>query len=243
MKLKVTFLALFLCLWQIVSLFFENYVLPSPYTTLLAIFRMIDYNLLNTVVVSFFRLFLAYVLSVVISVFFSVSSQFSKNIGALIETVMSSIIKVPNIAYLTIFMLIIGVGSYTVMATIAITIIPATTLAFIAILKQLDENILEVTDIFEVIYFKRIFYLYLPMIFESFYPVFQMSFSLGFKIMVMAEFIAGVDGLGYKLVEKKISFNIDELFGYVVIMTFTGIFFQKLLEVIYLKIKDVHSRI
>ncbi|MCX8084285.1 MAG: ABC transporter permease subunit [Calditerrivibrio sp.] len=198
---------------------------------------MLNIELVKTIAYSFYRLILAYILSLFLSLVMALLSEKWGNISEGLLVVFSTMLKVPNIAFLTFFMLFIGIGTPTVMMTIIVSLVPTMGLAFMSVLKQADKHVIEISDIFRVPFIRRVFYFYLPSLVESFPPIFNMSFSLAFKVMVMAEFVAGMNGLGYKLVEKKVSFNMDEVIGYIILIVLTGVFFQSILEKIVIRFK------
>ncbi len=237
MKLRLSLIIIFLIIWQVASLFVESYLLPSPIKTLNTLLRLADQQLIITVTQSFLRLFVAYLFSMLLSFILGFLSQKWKLFHEAIEIISSSMLKVPNIAYLTFFMLFVGIGTPTIFFTISFSVIPTATLAILATLKQSDKNIIEISDIFKVPFYRRVIYFYTPTIITSLPSIFNLTFSLAFKVMIMAEFIAGMNGLGYKLVEKKASFNMDEVLAYIIVIVISGVLFQKILELLVMRIK------
>jgi len=233
MKIRLIILSIFVLLWWVVSIFTENHILSSPFYVMTVIIRMLNYELIDTIYFSFIRLFIGYMISLITSILLAIISKKNDMILKVIEIVSSSMLKVPNIAYLTMFMIFIGVGTPTVIATIIVSLVPTMTLSFLSIFKQINRHIEDISDIFNIPFAKRAIYFYFPTLMESFYPIFTMTFSLGFKLMVMAEFVAGTNGLGYRLVEKKMSFNMDEVIAYVIIIVIVGVFLQKIFEFVY----------
>jgi len=236
MKIRITILTALIFLWWMGSLFTESYILPSPFHVGYVLVGMINYELVKTIFYSFLRLMAGYLISLIISIALAIISKKNDTILEVIEIITSSMLKVPNIAYLTIFMLFVGVGTPTVIATIVVSLVPTMTLSFLSVYKQINKHIEEISDIFKVPFLTRAVYFYLPTLMNSFYPIFIMTFSLGFKLMIMAEFIAGSNGLGYRLVEKKIGFNMDEVIAYIIIIVIVGVLLQKIFESIFRRV-------
>lgn len=237
MRLRLTLALLFLLIWQVASFFVESYLLPSPSKTFNTLYRLADYQLVITMSQSFFRLLVAYFFSMIIALILGFISQKWDLFHEAVEIISSSMLKIPNIAYLTFFMLFVGIGTPTIFLTITFSVIPTATLAILATLKQSDKNVIEISDIFNVPFHRRVFYFYTPTLITSLQSIFNLTFSLAFKVMIMAEFIAGMNGLGYKLVEKKASFNMDEVLAYILVIVIAGVISQKILEFLVKKVK------
>lgn len=230
-------------IWWIGSFFFESYLLPSPFETFKILFGMLNLNLFIDISHSIVRLIIAYTISLLITFTLSMFAQINGSVQYCINTIFSALIKVPNVAYITFFLLFIGIGTPTIITTIIVTTVPITGLALNGILKNLNKDILEISVIYNVPFLRKVFYFYLPTVFDSFYPIYTMSISFAFKVMVMTEFIAGMNGLGYKLVEKKAEFDMSGVIAYIIIIVLIGIILQKLIEYLYRKVTNVYSRI
>lgn len=236
-KLDIFVLLIFIVLWWIGSLFTEEYLLPPPYYVLFTISGMLNWDLLLSIYYSFSRLLFAYFIAILISVFLAVIAQRNDILNYLVESILSHLLKIPNVGYLTFFLLFIGIGTPTIITTIVVSSVPVITMALLGVLRQSNRHLLEISEIFNVNFKNRSFYFYLPTIFDGFYPIFSMSFSFSFKVLIMSEFIAGMNGLGYRLVEKKAEFSMDSVIAYIIIIVVAGIVFQKIIEYIFLRIK------
>ncbi|ADR18037.1 ABC transporter permease [Calditerrivibrio nitroreducens] len=237
MKLKIFLVILFLLIWEVASFFTESYILPGPFHVLKVIYQSINYDLLKNTWSSLLRLLFGYTISIITALILAITAQKYDIIKRSVSIISSSALKVPNIAYLTFFMLFVGVGDYTVILTIVVTLIPTITLSFLSVFDQLNRHVIEISDIFRVPFYRRALFFYIPSLVESFSSILSLTFSLGFKLLIMAEFIAGTNGLGYRLVEKKVSFNMDEVMAYILIIVISGILAQKGLEIGFERIK------
>ena len=232
-----------LLIWSAAAAFADRNVLPGPVETLLACIEMSTPEQFINVSVSMLRLVFAYVISLGVALFFALLSMKNLTVRTVVSDIMSALIKIPNIAYVTYFMLFIGIGTASVVSTVAVSVVPVITLSVLGVLDKLDKNVHIVSDIYKVPFLRRVRYFFIPGIFEAFHPIYLMSISMSFKTLVMAEFIAGMSGLGYGLVEQKETFQMQNVLAYIIIIVIVGILIQKILEILYFRAKIVLRRI
>jgi NitT/TauT family transport system permease protein len=233
-----------LIIWWLIAVIYNNKdIFPTPWQVIVRFTDILNFSELKNAILSFITLIISYALTIFISLFLSILTINRNKTKNYIKGILSFLIKIPNIAYVTYFILFLGIGYPTIVSVILTAAIPITSLHIISVFENLNYNTLIISDLYEIPFFRRVKYFYIPSLFESFNTIFVTSFSISFKSLIMAEFLGGLGGLGYGLVEKKESFQMDILMAYILFITILGIFFQNILEFLLNKVKDVYYKI
>ncbi len=221
----------------------NNDIVPTPWQVLKRFFDILNYSELKNALLSFSTLIVAYFTTIFVSLVLSVLTINHKYFKSYLKDILSFLIKVPNIAYVTYFILFFGIGYPTIVSVILTAAIPITTLHIISVFENLNENTIIISELYKIPFLRRVKYFYIPSLFDSFNTIFITSFSISFKSLIMAEFLGGLGGLGYGLIERKETFQMDMLMAYILFVTILGILFQNILEYMLKKVKDVYYQV
>jgi len=75
-------------------------------------------------------------------------------------------------------------------------------------------------------------YLYLPALIPTLLSNLSIGMGLSLKVVLMGEFIGSQDGLGYLLNAARMTFNMKEVFFYLVVLLLFTLLFQASLSII-----------
>ncbi|MFA7075262.1 MAG: ABC transporter permease subunit [Candidatus Izemoplasmatales bacterium] len=216
---SISIIILFL-IWEIVSLSIANqYILPSPLfvgKTLIDI--LIDYQTYQIISITFLRLIVAFILSSLIAVILGIIAGNYKFIDELMHPFIVILRTLPVASIIVIILILFG-NEYSLFLITFLMIFPivyeGTKQGVLNIPTELKNTIAMETNNKSEIMFKLHFPLSLPYIKTSLLQ----SFGLGFKVIVMAEFISQTTkGIGNELFKGSISIQYEKVFAWTIIL-------------------------
>ncbi len=225
-------LFLFLGIWSLFSLFFEPYLVPSPVAVVQHLDRLCDGFFWENLAVSLGRVVTGFGLSFGLGTFIGIVCR-TLNITAVAETLLVLFQVVPGLILGVVFLLVFGVGSAAPICLIVTLSTP-----FIAI--NTANTLMKVNPVLEGVIrsFNGGFYhllkdLYLP----SLVPALKTNTTLGLvmalKIVLLGEFIASDNGIGYLLNVSKIYFNMEAVFFYLLVVLLLMVGFQMVVNTLF----------
>lgn len=227
-------LATFLVVWSIISLFYENFIVPSPLLVVKNLGSMItEPAVVQNYWLTMYRLLIGFLFSFFCGTIIGVVSYILK-INHYIENVMSLLQVVPGVIIGSFFILIYGVGSAVPIGMIIIMITPIVATNTVTGLLDYPKELVEVINVFGGNVFDIIKNVYIPKL----YPVFKTNFlictALSLKIIILGEFVGCDDGLGFLFNNARIFYNMVDVYSYLVMIILTAVAFQVFIQAIFL---------
>lgn len=144
------------------------------------------------------------------------------------NSLMLALQVLPGMVLGVIFLLMFGLGSATPILLIATLTLPTLALNTMNGLAKTDKALQELL----VTLHARRSVTFTHIILPALIPVLQSNFSLGIglaaKVVVMGEFIGAQDGLGYLLNAARITFDMKEVFFYLIVLLLFTLLLQAL---------------
>jgi len=222
----------FLIIWQISSIFFQNYIVPSPVTLFSNFDNLMTADLLNHFQITLYRIFAGFLVAFIIGTILGFISYIIK----LEETIQSVLVLfqvLPGTVLGIIFLLIFGQGNAAPVALIITLTTPLIAINTSNSLFNTNKHLSDVIIAFGGNYWDIIKSVHLP----SLVPVVRSNCTIGFgfalKIVVLGEFIASQSGLGYLLNVSKVYFNMKEVFFYLFILITIMLVFQIIINLVF----------
>ncbi len=214
---------IYLTVWQILSLFFAEYIVPSPVKVLRAVssFENTGINILHTflrITVSFAASFCSGITIAVIFHKFALRDYIRSSL-----TVLQII---PGTILALILFLIFGSGSAVPVLLIAAVIFPLFVNHTFNCLDLIPQERTEACKLFGGGKADLARYVWLPELIPMLKETGNTAISLGSKIVILGEFIGSDSGIGYALNNAKTFFKMDEVFGYLLIIILLNFFLQ-----------------
>jgi len=226
---------LLILIWQIYANSIANtYILPSPLTVFHALVELLSSSLTYIIVLTtLLRLIIAFLLSFVLGVGFGVLAGNYSLLDDFLHPFVSTLRSIPIASIIVIVLILMGKSRSLYLITFLMLfpiIYEATKDGVIHIDKQIKQAVsLETNNI--LVMMTRI---QLPLAFPSIKTAVIQSIGLGFKVIVMAEFIAQSSvGIGKELYYGSISINYAMVFAWTIIIIIIVMFVEKLVN--YLK--------
>lgn len=225
--------ALFIASWSLLAIFFDDYIIPSPWAVYQVSGQLGTMQFLQHLQATLYRIFWGFTGAFILGTIIGLIS-YSFRIKDYMETTMVLFQVLPGIIIGIIFLMIFGIGD---LAPIALIICLTTPLVAINTATTLLKKNLLLEQMIIVSgggRFQIIRDLYIP----SLIPTLRGNCTIGMgsavKIVVLGEFISSENGIGYLLNVSRIYFNMNEVFFYLVILLVLILVFQILITIFFM---------
>lgn len=224
---------LFLAFWSLLSLFFEPYIVPSPLAIMNSSEEMCDTVFLENLGISMGRIMVGFSISFSLGTATGVLACILK-IMATVETVLVLFEVIPGLILGMIFLLIFGVGSAAPIALIVTLSTPLIAINTANTLMKKNPFLEGVIRSFNGSFRHILFDLYLPSLLPTMKTNATMGLVMALKIVLLGEFIASEDGIGYLLNVSKIYFDMEALFFYLFTIILIILLFQVVVNCLFI---------
>ena len=211
---------LLLIFWQLLTITIGNtYIFPSPikvFGTLLVLLR--NLSTYEVIFLTLFRLLIALIIAIILGVIFGLFSSNSAFLKDFLHPIVQLLRTLPVASIIVIILILVGnkVSLYIITFLMIFPIIYQATISGTEnISNDLKDNIrLEPQHKMHIM-----FQIHLPLAWPYIKTAFFQSFGLGFKVIVMAEFISQTTkGIGNELYQGSISINYELVFAWTIII-------------------------
>lgn len=226
---KLWIAAVWLFLWELVSLLADNSVLMVGPVATARIFleRMFTQGFWQTLLYSFLRIgagFLAGLGAGILSASFSYRTVW---IEETLEPFLLFLKTVP-VASFVVLLLIWWGSSFLSMAVSFLVVLPNVYIGILEGLKSTDRKILEMSQVFRLPFRNRLFYLYRPALKPFLNSCMKVSLGMSWKSGVAAEIIGTPEfSLGEKLYLSKVYLDTGSLFAWTAAVVLLSFCFEK----------------
>ncbi|HPH98435.1 MAG TPA: ABC transporter permease subunit [Anaerolineaceae bacterium] len=218
---------LIMLIWGAASLFYPPYIIPSPWDVLGSVKTFLPQDFMLHLNITLYRIFAGFTISLLLGTILGVLAHL-KGWSAPMNSLMLALQVLPGMVLGVIFLLMFGLGSATPILLIATLTLPTLALNTMNGLAKTDKALQELL----VTLHARRSVTFTHIILPALIPVLQSNFSLGIglaaKVVVMGEFIGAQDGLGYLLNAARITFDMKEVFFYLIVLLLFTLLLQAL---------------
>ncbi|MGL1931944.1 MAG: ABC transporter permease subunit [Desulfotalea sp.] len=225
-------MAFVLIMWSILSLFLDEFILPSPYLVLKELPTLYTDEFLNHLKLSLFRVSVGAALAFLIGTLLAVIGH-SLKVRNFAESVLAMGQILPAVVVSIIILLMIGVGSAVPIILIIMMVSPFVAVQTMAALSKKDELMENVITIHGGGKFRKIFDLYLPKLVTTMRGTSILSTTMAVKVCILGEFVGCENGVGFLINVARIYLNMNEVLFYVLVILTMVFTFQILLGVVF----------
>ncbi len=216
---------LFMGLWSFTALFYPVYIIPSPLAVATSYPAFLPQGFLHHLAVSGFRILIGFGLSISVGVLLGIL-VFTKKWAMTVNALMSALNVLPGMVLGVIFLLVFGIGDATPIALVAILTLPTITINTVNGLTKRDTALEQYLTSIGAQKSHFVKYLYLPALVPTLLSNLSIGMGLGIKVVLMGEFIGSQDGLGYLLNTARMTFDMKEVFFYLVLLLLFTLIYQ-----------------
>ena len=226
--LTITAICFWLFVWHFLSLKINSSIfLPSPEATYKALIRISKRaGFWQTIFNTFSKIAKGFLLALIAGTFSAIISSFVKIIDVLVSPFMRLLKTVPVASFIILALLWVKSDKLSVL----ISFVMVTPVVYINILQSfdnVDNNLLEMADIFNVGFLRRLRFIYVPALVSGFMSACKIGLGFCFKAGIAAEIIGlPFQSIGSELYKSKLYLMTDELFAWTVVIVLMSVFFE-----------------
>ena len=228
-SLKVISLILFLCVWQIASIWIDVDVLPSPARVASSIHEhLFDGDLLSSVAITLARVGVSFFIAMAFGIAVGVLMGRNRNWDAALDGLLILSLNLPARVVIILCYLWFGLGEFAAVLAVSINKFPIVVVNMREGAKAVDMDLLQVTQAFKVPPYRTFFKVYLPQLYPYLLASARSGLALVWKIVLVVELLGRSDGVGFKLGIYFQFFDITSILAY----SFAFIFVVMIIELL-----------
>jgi ABC-type nitrate/sulfonate/bicarbonate transport system permease component len=227
--------ALVLCLWETAGAlgWVNPILLPRPSQIVQSLFGLvIDGELILPLVHTVALFFIGYVLASVIGVALGVAMAVSNTLYGLFEPLVEIIRPVPKSALVPVLFLFLGIGKATMITIVVLAAVFPILISTFQGVRGLDPVLLETARTFQVSRSRTIFAIILPASLPMILAGMRVALGLGLVLVILAEMLAGENGIGFRVLDLQRAFQIKDMFAWIFVLVALGGGLMMLFDVI-----------
>ena len=225
---------LVLCIWELTSrLGWTNPILlPSPSQIVVALSALAASGAILAPLAHTAGLFAAgYALAVLIGVGIGVAMATSRTLYGLLEPLVEITRPIPKPALVPVLFLFLGIGKATMLTLVVLAAVFPVLISTYQGVRGLDPVLLETARTFQVSRARTIVAIILPASLPMILAGMRVALGLALVIVILAEMLAGEDGIGFRILDLERSFQIREMFAWIVVLVAMGGALTKLFDI------------
>lgn len=226
--LTITAICFWLFVWHFLSLKINSSIfLPSPEATYKALIRIGKRaGFWQTIFNTFSKIAKGFLLALIAGTFSAIISSFVKIIDVLVSPFMRLLKTVPVASFIILALLWVKSDKLSVLISFAM-VTPVVYINILQSFDNVDNNLLEMADIFNVGLLRRLRFIYVPALVSGFMSACKIGLGFCFKAGIAAEIIGlPFQSIGSELYKSKLYLMTDELFAWTVVIVLMSVFFE-----------------
>ena len=211
----MTSLILFLCVWQIASIWIDVDLLPSPTRVASSIHEhLFAGDLLSSVAITLARVGVSFFIAMAFGIAVGVLMGRNRNWDAALDGLLILSLNLPALVVIILCYLWFGLGEFAAVLAVSINKFPIVVVNMREGAKAVDMDLLQVTQAFKVPPYRTFFKVYLPQLYPYLLASARSGLALVWKIVLVVELLGRSDGVGFKLGVYFQFFDITSILAY-----------------------------
>lgn len=232
-RLRWAVLALFLVLWQLISIPAGSLLLPSPLEVARAFVALVLNGQLISATASSLAVFLGgFLLSVLVGVPFGVLLGGVRPLGESLDIYVNGLNATPRVAFIPLIILWFGLGGAAKVFIVFVTAVLPIVINTYAGVAHADRELVEAARSFGGRRSQIFWYVMLPCALPYIVAGLRIGASLAMIGTVVAELYTALSGLGYLLAHFESTFQTADYFAPVVVLVAIGALISELLKLL-----------
>lgn len=228
---KLLAIIFWLSLWQFAHTYVgEVILLPSPVNVIEKLYTMLfESQFWSAVMGSLARITIGFISACIVGIIISVLAYSFKLIKILIEPLMMIIKAIPVVSFVILALVWINSKNISVFISF-LMVVPIIYTNVLKGLETMDEELLEMADIFKVSNIKKVLYIYIPSVMPFFVSGISIGIGFCWKSGIAAEVIGlPSNSIGENLYNAKIFLDTTSLFAWTAAMIIISIIYEKVI--------------
>jgi ABC-type nitrate/sulfonate/bicarbonate transport system permease component len=198
-------------------------LLPRPSLIIQSLIELVTDGAVFSPLLHTLALFtVGYGLACLIGVCIGVAMATNQVIYGLLEPLTECIRPIPKSALVPVLFLFLGIGRATMITVVVLAAVFPVLISTFQGVRGLDPVLLETARTFQVPRLRTIFSIVLPASLPMIFAGMRVALGLGLVLVILAEMLAGEDGVGFRILDLQRSFQIRDMFAWIFVLVLLG---------------------
>lgn len=212
----ITSLLLFCAAWEVCGRLYGDLVLPGPLATLQRLSTMLDSGQAwPELVISARRALYGLGLALSVGTLLGLIAGRSITMAMAARPLVTLLLGMPPIAWLVLAMLWFGMGDATPVFTVFVACFPLVFAGAMQGSRLLDNRLRDVARVYRLPWHMMLVDIFLPQVMSYLFPVWITALGTAWKVVVMAELLTTVDGVGAALAVSRSQLDTTTSLGWI----------------------------
>ena len=211
----------FIILWQAFSIVINSSVFPSIVDIVTSLSKhTIQGELLSHLYITLYRVFIAFIITMAIGIFFGILMGISKKINSFFDFLLIIGLNVPALVTIVICYIWFGLTDFSALLAVVLNKVPIVIVNIRQGVMAIEEKYLQLGRVYEVSKKEMFFQLFLPQIYPYILASIRLTLSLIWKIVLVVELLGRSDGIGFAISMFFQFFDITSILAYTLAFIF-----------------------
>ena len=172
-----------------------------------------------------------YAIASILGVAIGVAMGTSETLYGLLEPLVEVLRPIPKSALVPVLFLFLGIGKATMITLVVLASVFPVLISTFQGVRGLDPVLLETARTLQVSRARTIISVILPASLPMILAGMRVALGLALVIVILAEMLAGEDGIGFRILDLERSFQIRDMFAWIVVLVALGGALTKLFDI------------
>lgn len=211
--------AMILTGWQLLSMRYNDVIIPSPLGTISALIEIANSGELSeNLRITFSRQLMGLLIGLGIGAAFGLVAGIFKRMGLLLQPLIVFLLSVPAIIFVTMAMVWFGMGTKMAVFLVALLVFPIMYTNVVAGIRSIDAELKQMAYVYRMPLIKKLSKIYLPGMRGHLITGFSLGMAYSVRLTIMAEMLGAADGMGQRIFISRTYLETDKLFAWVVVL-------------------------
>ena len=155
----------------------------------------------------------------------------NQTLYGLLEPLVETLRPIPKPALVPVLFLFLGIGKATMITLVVLAAVFPVLISTFQGVRGLDPVLLETARTFQASRSRTILSIILPASLPMILAGMRVALGLGLVLVILAEMLAGEDGIGFRILDLERSFQIRDMFAWIVVLVALGGGLMKLFDI------------
>lgn len=221
-----------LVIWTLASYTLNSFVIPNPLTTFEVMQSIFSTKLWPNLLVSYQRLIIATIISIIAGSFIGIVAGLSKNISNLIMPVVQFIYPIPRAAFLPLFLILFGLKDASKIALMVAVSIFYFIIPFYDTVRHIPDQYQIIAKTLNLSKLQWIWHVVLPACLSEGFTATKMTIGASMATLFFAENISGSEGIAYYIMNSWGFSNYPAMYAGIVVVSIAGVIVFFLLDLL-----------
>lgn len=211
-----------LLIWTVLSFNFPSILIPSPYETLVALWKItITGELLQQFYLTMIRMSIGLLIGMTFATICGLLAGRFAVIYEIFRPIISFLLGIPPIILVVVAMVWFGTNSIIPVFVVSILVIPTFYINIANGCRQIDSQLLQMATVYQKSNWQKFRFIILPSLMIPFLTACSLAAGGAVRITIMAELLGTSNGVGAALTMARININTDKVFAWTFISVLT----------------------